>query len=621
MSQPARRADPSPLRTKSALPIIICTLLIAMFSATAWLASLHESATTDEPVSLFSSWAVAHLQDFRSDSENPPLWKYYVGSATSTADFAATTNSPGWRQLLTDNTSEGSLASSALYSTPGLDADTLIHRARARMILLGALLAATIAWWAWRIAGPFAAIVATAFFCLDPNFLAHTPLIKNDVPETLVFLWLMAITWLTGQRATFPRLSLLAVALAAALMTKFSGVLAIPILFTLLLVRSLLPTPWTIGGWTAATRLRRLATSSTIFVCVVLITWGLTWASYDFRFNPTADAADAFDFHAALQTCAAHECLAESIDPFNISPQAIHAFVSNWTPPLPLRLVLAANDHHLLPQSSLRGLVGVYAWSRGRVAYLCGQSSVIGWWYYFPAAFAFKTPLATLAALTIAIIIVTKRIPRLNPPAIWTLSAALIPPSFYLIYAMTSRVDVGIRHIFPIYPFLFILIGVAASIACKTRPKLTAILSAAFILALAIKTASAFPNFIPFFNRAAGGSRGGFQLLSDSNLDWGQDLPALAQWQRENPRHQLYLCYWGSADPRYYGIHYINLPASDAPPDQLIPARLPPAYVFSAVALTQPGIRKLYKPLLDELQKRPPITTLDGSLFIYLAPQ
>jgi hypothetical protein len=623
MSQVTRSNNQSPISAppRPTLPLIICTLLIAAFAATAWLASLHESATTDEPVSLFSAWAYTHLHDFRCDSENPPLWKYYVGSATNLADFASRIDSPQWNQLLHDSQVEGPLASDALYSTPGLDADTLLRRARARMILLGVLLGATIAWWAWRIAGPIAAIAATAFFCLDPNFLAHTPLIKNDIPITLTFLWLMAITWLVGERATFFRLTLLASALAAIILTKFSGLLAIPILCALLLLRSLLPTPWPIGPWIARTRLRRLVASAAILFCSLAFAWAATWASYDFRFAPTNDPAESFDFNHEIQICAAHECLAQSDDPFNIPPQTIQDFVRNWTPPPSVRLLLAANDHHLLPQSSLSGLIGVFAWSRGRVAFLCGQSSVIGWWYYFPLAMTFKTPLATLIALGFAAVIVAKRKRPPDARAAWKLAVAVIPPLLYMAYAMSSRVDVGIRHIFPVYPFLFILVGIAASIACNRHGKSAAIIATLFILALAAETGFAFPNYIPFFNLAAGGPRNGFHLLSDSNLDWGQDLPDLAQWQRQNPNRQLFLCYWGSADPRYYGIRYVNLTASDAPPDQIAPSPLPAAYVFSAAALTQPSFRKLYNPLLNTLEKRPPTTILDGSLYIYLNPK
>lgn len=75
-----------------------------------------------------------------------------------------------------------------------------------------------------------------------------------------------------------------------------------------------------------------------------------------------------------------------------------------------------------------------------------------------------------------------------------------------------------------------------------------------------LETLAGYPDYLAFFNLPSGGSRGGLSLLGDSNLDWGQDLPALADWQRQHPEPTLYLSYSGTADPAAYGIRYINLP-------------------------------------------------------------
>ena len=123
------------------------------------------------------------------------------------------------------------------------------------MTLLGVILGAIIAWWAWRLAGAVAAVVATAAFCLDPNFLAHTPLIKNDVAITLMFVGLMAIVWLLGERVTIWRGIAAGLLLGAAITTKFSGILGIPVLMIALCSRALLPQPWTALKWIAQSRL------------------------------------------------------------------------------------------------------------------------------------------------------------------------------------------------------------------------------------------------------------------------------------------------------------------------------------------------------------------------------
>src|SRR5271154_2685323 len=125
---------------------------------------------------------------------------------------------------------------------------------------------------------------------------------------------------------------------------------------------------------------------------------------------------------------------------------------------------------------------------------------------------------------------------------------------------MASDLNIGIRHVLPLYPFIFVAMGWAATMAWERWRRGTGVVLLIVMSALAVESLGAFPNFIPFFNAAAGGSTGGFHLLGDSNLDWGQDLPLLSDWQHAHPRTPLYLSYFGLADPSYYGIRYTNLP-------------------------------------------------------------
>ena len=129
--------------------------------------------------------------------------------------------------------------------------------------------------------------------------------------------------------------------------------------------------------------------------------------------------------------------------------------------------------------------------------------------------------------------------------------------------------------------------------------------------------------YFPLANFAAGSERGGLRPLGDSNLDWGQDLRAPAQWQKEQTDRQLYLCYFGTANPRFYGIHYINLPGSEAPADQLATTGN-----FIAIAISAPpqlqGIyqtdeqRRRYVP--SEPQPPPPFWEA-AFISIFQAPQ
>ena len=140
---------------------------------------------------------------------------------------------------------------------------------------------------------------------------------------------------------------------------------------------------------------------------------------------------------------------------------------------------------------------------------------------------------------------------------------------------------------------------------------------------LAGETAGAFPDYIPFFNVAAGGWRHGLELLSDSNLDWGQDLIVLAAWQRAHPRAPLYLAYWGTADPEFYGISYRNMPGGYifGPPPQP-PEPEGPACVVAISATTLQGVylspfgRDYYRPF----RMSKPREVLGESIYLFDYP-
>ncbi len=184
--------------------------------------------------------------------------------------------------------------------------------------------------------------------------------------------------------------------------------------------------------------------------------------------------------------------------------------------------------------------------------------------------------------------------------------------------AMRTHLDIGLRHIFPVYPFLFIFLVVSAATAYRHRPKLTTCIVTLLLFGLVSETTSAFPDYIPFFNALAGGSRGGLSLLGDSNLDWGQDLPALAEWQRNHPDRQLYLSRQGSPDPRYYGLHYIELPGSQiSEPDQTMPSGQLPIYAISAANLQGPYLNQEQRNFYQRFLKEKPAAILHGTIYLY----
>ena len=97
------------------------------------------------------------------------------------------------------------------------------------------------------------------------------------------------------------------------------------------------------------------------------------------------------------------------------------------------------------------------------------------------------------------------------------------------------------------------------------------------------------PDYLTYFSQVAGGPKNGYRHLVDSSLDWGQDLPALKDWIDHHldtsATTRLYLAYFGTALPRWYGIEATPLPL-DSSAQKLSPLE-PGTYCISATTLQQ----------------------------------
>jgi hypothetical protein len=597
--------------------LIAIAVLLGVFAATNRLAWDTKSATYDEPCHLTSAWIQTQYVDFRCDPENMPLWKYWAVLGIDPSAMKIDQTDPQWPGMLSDLALHDPYGVQMLYRTPGVNADAVINAARWRMLIIGLLLGVAIAFSAWRLAGPVAGFVATIAYAFDPNFLAHASLVKNDVPIALIFFLLSITLWFAGERLTISRTLLIGLLCGAAVTTKLNGLLAYPIIALVLSARALLPAPWPTSLGIARTRLQRLAAAMCVTAISLAISYLAIWSVYQFRFRlgPPADAVA--DFAPLVRAAKYSQAIRQHNVQWQVTTDQLDEWTKDWQPTLFVRTVLWANDHHVLPQAWLEGFFFTYSSTGHRRAFFCGQYSLTGWWYYFPATILFKTPLSTLVALAAAAggwFWLRKSGQK------WNRLALLIPPIFYMLVAIYSGFNLGLRNILFIYPFLFLFIGVAAASLYARNRSIAITIIALFSLALAIETFSVFPDYIPFFNIAFGGSRGGLNLLTDSNLDWGQDLPDLKKWQDNNPGATLCLCYFGAADPRYYLIHYLNLPESMAPDDLPAPQTLPHPLIAAISATALQGItmtsdqQAAYEKLLAG---KKPIAVLGGSIYLY----
>ncbi|HWA64714.1 MAG TPA: hypothetical protein VG866_02610, partial [Candidatus Paceibacterota bacterium] len=126
--------------------------------------------------------------------------------------------------------------------------------------------------------------------------------------------------------------------------------------------------------------------------------------------------------------------------------------------------------------------------------------------------------------------------------------------AIYGAFSLTAKVDIGIRHLMPIYGFLFILTAGQAVRFYEHlgHKKLIRWLGFGLLAWYLVEFIGIYPYYLSYFNEFAGGPAGGYRYVADSNLDWGQDLWRLADYVKENHIQKISLDYFGWADQSYY---------------------------------------------------------------------
>ena len=178
-----------------------------------------------------------------------------------------------------------------------------------------------------------------------------------------------------------------------------------------------------------------------------------------------------------------------------------------------------------LPEAFLAATMAkaLHGTSVGHQAYLAGEYSTSGWWSYFPIALAVKTPLVTLFCFTIGL----ASLVRSRERVVWL----GLPIALFLGIGLVSSVNIGIRHVLPLYPFAFVVAG-AGLVHLASRARILAIALVSVQVAEAWASA---PHGIAYFNALGGGADGGYRLLLDSNYDWGQHDGALRAYLASDP--------------------------------------------------------------------------------------
>jgi hypothetical protein len=481
-----------------------------------------------------------------------------------------------------------------------------------RLAAVAVSLALGVVTWLWsrRLWGAAGGVLTLALYAFSPAVLADGPVAGNDVAAALAeVLALWAFRVYLGRPG--PRtLALFGLGFAAAQATKYTSVLLIPICAALYLVKRALEarraSPRTAPRVGAAARDAVLVAAGT-----ALLVWGL------YRFEAVAITADP-------QLAA---------NPAGAMVKKLLARLPGWvgTVPVPGYSFLkgfALQTFHAGNQK---------VWTGGvNHQFLFGRNAPNGWWYYFPAAMAVKTPLAVLALLG-WLAVGSARARRAPQPLsadrfdVW---AVALPAAGWVLCCMAITINIGVRYVLLAYPLLFVLLGGLPLGRAPARPlprnpkrvpnlprwataakppSPYALLVAALVAWQAAGAVGAYPHVHAYFNEAAGGPRGGWRYLNNSSIDWGQDLAELGRYlERERPASLPYLDYFGSIRPEDLGITYRPLPKT---PEAL--RAVAGTVIVSETNLTAQGP---YDPLYRRLRSMPSVAQIGYTIFVYSVP-
>jgi hypothetical protein len=507
-----------------------------------------KSPTFDEPQHLTAGYSYFVTNDFRLDPENGNLPAMWAALPLLLDDLKfVPLNDRSWLRA-----EEGRTAHQFFYEV-GNDPDRMIADARMMMSIFGAALCLLVYRIAREFFGVIGGLIAATVAAFDPNFLAHTPLVDSDVPAAFFFTATVWSCWRSFQKITSANLLIAAMSLSGLFLTKFSAPIVLAVLGGMSILQIFSRSQITLDF----ARIRTALTEKWKKACALAASWFVLgailciaiWASCSFRYAAWTDnranhEGTSWHWNYLLEDGGIFE-----------------------------KSVSFACAHHFLPEAYLYGLAYVRKHEIDRPAFLDNQWSIVGFRSFFPRAFLYKTPLPFLFLLALAFYATmahrrTNRIrslrdgwksadvSRFNP--LWML--ALVYGSFTII----SQLNIGHRHLLPIYPALFVGCGAVVHLLQNNRRTVFATVVAVLFCWQIGESVAIRPNYLAYFSETVGGAAHGHAHLVDSSLDWGQDLPALKTWLDEHralvERKPLYLAYFGTADPRSYQVDAISLP-------------------------------------------------------------
>jgi len=475
-------------------------------------AALRESATFDEVAHVGAGLSYWQRLDMRLNPEHPPLGKALAALPLAIRGTRADYSSPEWRlstEFFQAFAAQWIFGDAVLGRWNGWRA-TLLW-ARLPMLLLTLVLGWVIYVYGTRLGGAAGGLLALAAYCTTPAFLTFGPLVITDVPVTLftlIAVWQLGEIWAAPSRASALRFG---AAAAAALLSKFTGALLLPVAVALYL-----DARFRTGVGQPAKDFERRAWRKQRLRCVAR---GFLWAA-------------VFTY------------IVYFLFTWNQPDSALDRVGSGWWAHLARRPLMP-------PWIYLRGVLLMLVMA-SRPTFLFGHTISHGVPYYFPVVFALKSTEAFLLLLVLAgaAWLAGRGLGPVIPEAVrphWrALSVALFT---FLAACLLSRLDISIRHFMaPMALGTVMLAPMPRMLARLPRPRLWQAACAALAASCFVPVARAYPHFFPYVNSLALG-RPAYQVVNDSNVSWNEALPEIGRFAREHGMREIALDWFAFSDP------------------------------------------------------------------------
>jgi hypothetical protein len=209
--------------------------------------------------------------------------------------------------------------------------------------------------------------------------------------------------------------------------------------------------------------------------------------------------------------------------------------------------------HHRFPEAYLYGWTDILLISDYRSAMIFGHIYPRGQWFFFPGIFLIKS---TLALMILLVLVPFAKVRHRRREFL----LLAIPVVFFVSVSIASMLNLGVRHILPIYPFCIVMAAAAAA-WFASRSKVGRVAVGALLAFTIVSSMHAFPDFMGYSNEAFGGPSNTWRLVTDSNADWSQGLKWTKTYMDQHPDSNCWFDYNNPlVDPVYYGIHCKPLP-------------------------------------------------------------